>query len=147
MEFKVVSFESPLYEQSVELRDKLLRIPLGLPRSRKIREQEREDLHAVAIERNQVVAAALLRKNGNNRMKMRQVAVERAFQGKGLGRQLVHFAEKTAKFNGCAYLELYTRKIAAEFYRKQGYSNCGDEFEEMGIPHLPMEKDLYPKEL
>ncbi|NBC82607.1 MAG: GNAT family N-acetyltransferase [Bacteroidetes bacterium] len=142
MEFNVVNYDSPQYKQGLELREKLLQIPLGLRMSKKTRDSERDEIHAVAIEKDHVVGVALLKENGNGTLRMRQVAIERAFQGKGLGRELVTFAEKVAKFNGCSCVELLTRSTSSPFYRKLGYKETGHEVKEMGIPHIPMQKEL-----
>lgn len=146
MEFNVVNYDSPQYEQGLELRKKLLQIPLGLRVPKKTLQEERDEMHAVAIERNLVVAVALLKESGKGRMRMRQLAVERAFQGKGLGKEFINFAEKVAKYNGCSCLELYSRTRTSDFYRKLGYKESGTEFKYMGIPHVPMEKELYVKD-
>jgi predicted GNAT family N-acyltransferase len=37
---------------------------------------------------------------------------------------------------------MHARKNASGFYEKMGYKRLGDEFEEITIPHIVMEKGL-----
>jgi predicted GNAT family N-acyltransferase len=74
--------------------------------------------------------------------KMRQVAVLGNLQGKGVGKKLVQFVEIEAKKKGITHFELNARKSAVSFYLSMNYSIEGDEFEEVGIPHIKMKKVL-----
>lgn len=52
------------------------------------------------------------------------VAVDPAFQGKGIGHVLMEFAEQVARSQGLAGVELYTNEVMTEnipFYEKRGY--------------------------
>jgi len=70
------------------------------------------------------------------------MAVHKSQQGKGVGGQLLHFAENVARHKGYRSMLMHARKTAVGFYEKLGYKVKGDEFEEVTIPHFLMEKTL-----
>lgn len=73
---------------------------------------------------------------------MRQVAVNKVWQRKGIGKMLVNFAEKLAKENGYKKIDLNSRITAVDFYLNLQYKKTGNEFTEVGIPHIKMFKIL-----
>jgi GNAT superfamily N-acetyltransferase len=75
-------------------------------------------------------------------MKMRQVAVEPQQRGRGIGSQLVAFAEAYAGEHGCSRLIANARATALEFYRALGYAEEGETFLENTIPHRRVSKQL-----
>jgi predicted GNAT family N-acyltransferase len=54
----------------------------------------------------------------------------------------MHFAENLAKDSGGREIMMHARKTAIGFYEKLGYTAEGDEFSEVGIPHVEMRKSL-----
>jgi len=90
-----------------------------------------------------ILSQSELRNNSDSVVfKMRQVAVLGNLQGKGIGKKLVQFVEIEAKKKGITHFELNARKSAVSFYLSMNYSIEGDEFEEVGIPHIKMKKVL-----
>ncbi len=70
------------------------------------------------------------------------VAVDPAHQGKGIGRQLVEFAETKARELGYLYLDLYTHELMAEniaMYKRMGYTET-DRRTEKGFQRVYMRK-------
>jgi predicted GNAT family N-acyltransferase len=54
----------------------------------------------------------------------------------------MQFAENIARDRGFKKLCMHSRKTAAGFYERLGYSVTGEEFTEVTIPHYNMEKML-----
>jgi len=54
----------------------------------------------------------------------------------------MYFAENLAKDAGGKEVMMHARKTAMGFYEKLGYAAVGDEFSEVGIPHVEMKKNL-----
>ncbi len=153
MQFQKIEFESTLYFQMLALRYDVLRKPLKLHFSLSDLVADRESLHFVGIENKQVIACLILTAKidnaklhshsvASNVYKMRQVAVNHELQGKGIGKKLVQFVEAEAKRMGITHFELNARKTAVPFYLSMNYIIQGDEFEEVGIPHYKMKKEL-----
>ena len=55
MEFKIAKFGTPEYEQSVELRDRILRVPFGLDRNALELDGEESQHHILALVDGKVV--------------------------------------------------------------------------------------------
>ena len=72
---------------------------------------------------------------------LRQMAVSGESLRQGVGKQLIEFAEKNAKEYGFTNIETAARRAAVAFYEKVGYKKSGDEFLEIGIPHVVMRKN------
>lgn len=133
---------SPEYTQALQLRYRILRVPLGLEFTPEELEKDKYDIHLGLFEHDKILACITLTRCENKRMKMRQVAVEEASQGKGLGRKLSQAGEKYALENGFEIMFCNARKTAVPFYESMGYKIVSHEFTEVNIPHYTMEKML-----
>ena len=60
----------------------------------------------------------------------------------GVGRQLVAASEAFARRNGYDVMELNARDTAVPFYEKLDYTVVGEQFEEVGIVHFKMMKNM-----
>jgi N-acetylglutamate synthase-like GNAT family acetyltransferase len=129
------------YKQAVELREKILRRPLGLSFSEKELSDEHEHLHIGGFINGVLVATCMLVRHGEI-MQMRRVAVDADLQGTGIGSQMLTFCEIYAKDQGFKEMFAHARETAIAFYRKNHYLPEGDLFDEVGIPHLHMRKRL-----
>ena len=139
---KTFGFASPEYGLSVDLRYKILRVPLGLTFTVEELQKDEHDIHFGLFDNSSLVACLILSPGENGRIKMRQVAVDDLMQGLGLGKKLSLEAEAYARKNGFSTVYCNARKSASPFYKKLGYKIVSDEFVEVGIPHYVMEKKL-----
>jgi ribosomal protein S18 acetylase RimI-like enzyme len=137
---------SPEYEQGLELRDRVLRKPLGLSIQDDPTHLEKGDFHIRAVADGRTAGVLLMRKLDDSRLQMKQVAVDAAVQGQSIGRRMVEFAEQTAQEAGFTEILLHARLTAVPFYEKLGYVKEGDLFAEVGIPHFHMIKALRAQE-
>ncbi|MDP4097226.1 GNAT family N-acetyltransferase [Paenibacillus sp. P96] len=138
---------SSAYAQGLELRDRVLRRPLGLSIHDDPTDQEVEDYHIRAVAHGRTVGVLLLKRLDDSRLQMKQVAVDSAVQGQAIGRKMVVFAEQMALEQGFSKIMLHGRLTAVPFYEKLGYMTEGDLFMEVGIPHYPMIKALNGKDM
>src|SRR4051812_10126126 len=116
VEIRQIGFETEMYFNAVELRRKLLRIPLGLDFSEAELKAEQSEIHFVAVRENRVIGCLLLRPLSSSIIKMRQVAVDEGFQGCGVGQKLVARAEEFAKAAGYSQIVLHARENILSFY-------------------------------
>jgi N-acetylglutamate synthase-like GNAT family acetyltransferase len=142
IEYIELDFKSDLQKQSVLLRDEILRKPLGLEFSKDELEEESNQFHLAAVSDNIILGILLLQVIDSQRIKMRQVAVQKKLQGKGIGKALVLFSEKFAMNKGYTKMGLHARMEAVPFYEKLGYETFGEQFIEVNIPHYFMSKEL-----
>ncbi len=139
---KILKLNSPEYKKALVLRDEILRIPLGMSIYNDDLSDENLQIHIGCVIEGEVVGILLLRRVDNETVQMRQVAVVEFLQGKGLGNEMVVFAEKIAKSNSYSKIILHARKTAVSFYEKLLYTKTSDEYLEIGIPHCTMEKNI-----
>ena len=139
-----IDFGSGRYEQLVELRYKVLLEPLGLKFLDSHRDKEVNYLHIGCIENldDKLIGGLMLIPLDNKTIRMMQVPVDGKYQGEGVGRDLVSYAEKRAKAAGYQQIIMHAMLNVIGFYEKLGYRQEGDIFEERGITFAKMVKDL-----
>jgi len=142
MALRMIDHGTKEYLQMVHLRHEILRKPLGLTFDEAELEKEKEDILIGAFEDDRLLGCCLLSPMDSSTIRLRQMAVPKNMQGKGIGRALMIFAENIARDQGYKRLCMHARRSAIGFYEKLGYAVSGDEFVEVTIPHFTMEKSL-----
>ena len=141
--FREIAFGSEEYRAARELRNEVLRKPLGMTLSDEDIEQERGFFHAgLFAPDGRLAACIVVIPLSKAAAKVRQVAVLPEFQRKGLGRKLMVETEARLAAAGFRRLELSSRATAIGFYEKLGYTAVGEAFIAVTIPHRKMRKDL-----
>src|SRR5439155_1593860 len=123
MALKIIDHGTKEYQQMVKLRDDILRKPLGLSFSPEELENEKSNLMIGAFEDGNILGCAMLVEENSRVVKLRQMAVLNALQGKGIGRALMQFAENLARDHGYRVLTMHARKNAVVFYEKKAWAN------------------------
>ena len=139
-----IDYGSSRYDELVELRYRILLKPLGLKFLDTYRPQDAGYLHVGGIEclDDRLIGGLMLIPVDNEVIRMMQVAVDTKYQGEGVGRQLVEYAEKRAKEAGYSVLVMHAMLSVVDFYEKNGFVQEGDIFEENGITFAKMVKKL-----
>lgn len=139
----IITTAHPLYQQVIELRQRVLRAPLGLDIRNDDLEAEIEQIIFIYEKDNVVKGCVLLQQYDADTFKLRQMAVDTAEQGKGIGMELVNAADIYAVNFGKSRIMLHARETAIPFYEKLGYEVIGEPLTEVGLPHRIMEKLLF----
>ena len=142
MPIKQIDHGSKEYRQMVELRNEILRKPLGLFFKKEELEREKDDILIGAFEEDKMLGCCLLTRVDKNSIRLRQMAVQNNLQGKGIGATMLNYAENVARDAGYKNMIMHARKTAVGFYEKLDYKVTSEEFEEITIPHFIMEKKL-----
>jgi predicted GNAT family N-acyltransferase len=71
-----------------------------------------------------------------------RMAVAPEARGEGVGAALLAVLEAAAGLAGCRQVDVHAQVQAAGFYRRAGYLDQGEPFEEAGIAHVAMWKTL-----
>lgn len=139
-----IEFGSSRYDELVQLRYKILLEPLGLKFLDMHRDKEAGYLHIGCIESldDRLVGGLILAPIDNENIRLMQVAVDTRYQGEGIGRDMVKYAEKRAKNAGFKRIAMHAMLSVVNFYEKIGYVQEGEIFEEKGITFAKMVKDL-----
>lgn len=110
-------------------------------------------VHFVAYDDGEPIGAARLRPTdgtghgtddagGNRTAKVERVAVAANRRGSGWGRRVMRAVEAYARDDGFGRITLHAQTPVRAFYERLGYEAHGEEFEEAGIPHIAMAKQL-----
>jgi ribosomal protein S18 acetylase RimI-like enzyme len=141
-ELQEIPVESFGYQELRRLRFAELRKPLGLEWTKAEGEADRLDRHFGLYREGVPVGTVVVAAIGSGLAKLRQIAVSKAEQGRGLGRCLMDAVESLLAGEGVTQVELHARLEVAGFYDSLGYRRQGELFEEIGIPHVKMVKSL-----
>jgi predicted GNAT family N-acyltransferase len=142
MGLKQIDHGSKEYQQMVKLRYEIMRKPLGLSFSPEELAKEKKDILIGAFDEDDMLGCCILTDMHNGCARLRQMAVKKNMQGKGIGESIMTFAENLARDKGFKSLTMHARDSALGFYEKFGYKVKGDQFVEINIPHHIMEKRL-----
>lgn len=142
MALKIIDHGTYEYQQMVQMRNDILRKPLGLAFNTEELEKEKDEILIGAFEEEKMLGCCMLVREDATSCRLRQMAVLNNLQGKGIGRALMHFAENIARDMGYKTISMHARKTAIGFYEKLGYKVVGQEFLEVTLPHYAMKKQL-----
>ncbi len=142
MELRFIEVNDSRYPDELEVRYRVLREPLGMPRSAVTFAFEGDCLHLVALEGERVLGCVLFHPESSGSGRLLQMAVWPELHGQGVGRQLVRHLERSLTERGFHHVHLHARAHVVGFYEKLGYRCVGAEYLEVGIPHRNMEREL-----
>ncbi len=142
MQFTEIRWRSVLYEQEIELRLELLRVPLGLTFSAEELQAESAELHFGMLDQSRLIACAVIVPRSDALAKLRQMAVATEYQRQGVGASLVRNIESALHDRRFKAIELHAREHAAGFYENLGYRKHGPQFIEVSLPHWKMTKSI-----
>jgi predicted GNAT family N-acyltransferase len=142
VEFRPITPSSDAYHQEVALRQEVLRRPLGLDLRDEDLSAEADQLHFGLFDGDCLVACVVAVPISPSSVKLRQMAVASALQGRGLGRALLQHLHTDQRRHGCKTIVLHARVSAIGFYTALGYQCEGAVFTEVGIPHRYMWRHL-----
>ena len=101
-------------------------------------------VHAVVFNRLGVPVGTgrLLREPQAGTARIGRMALDRALRGGGVGRLLIEALQQAAAWRGDRRVVLSAQRSAEGFYRRLGYAPVGQPYDEVGIPHIGMQRDL-----
>jgi predicted GNAT family N-acyltransferase len=140
--YRQITTHDPEYVLEKELRNRVLRLPLGLHLSDLDVRNEDEQVHLVAMDgRGRVIGCVLIAFSGNV-AKLRQLAIDDAYRGQGTGTELMKRAEQAVLSRNVRNVTLHGRVTARGFFERLGYTSRSEIFTEVTIPHIEMQKHL-----
>lgn len=139
---KEIKYGTEIYHEMVELRDLILRKPLGIVLTAEQLAKDKNDFHLACFKEESLIGCLVLTPKEGGEIQMRQVAVLGEWQSKGIGGKIVKFSEEFARNKGYKRMIMHARGYAVNFYLNLGYEVYGEPFEEVTIPHRNMRKEL-----
>lgn len=129
-------------ELAFDIRKKVFVEEQGIPVHLEIDEFDQTATHFVVLEDDEPIAAARIREIEPNVGKIERVCVLSIHRRKHLGVLLMNALENYAKQNGWKKLKLNAQTNAIPFYEKLAFQVNSPEFDDAGIPHRAMEKEI-----
>lgn len=135
--------QSQEYNAAINLRERVLRLPIGKKITPEDKQEDQNDIHFVITDAGKLAGTVVLSKLDNSTLKMRQLAVEPKYQGRNIGNFLAKHCEDFAKKNGFNKIKVHARVSAVRYYKRLGYVMKNDsQFEKVGLPHYELEKSI-----
>ncbi len=143
--FEVKEAQTPAeLDAIIALRYTILREPWQQPIDTARDALEETSVNAFISDANgKVIACGRLQENEGKTGQVRYMAVDKQYQGKGLGKLVLQFLEQKAITLQLHKIELQARENAVQFYESNGYTVKEPSFLLWGIiQHYLMTKDL-----
>lgn len=141
MNFQEIKYGSNDWLNAVALREKILREPLGSIFSKQELEEEKNHIHIAGFLKDELISGAVLVPE-KDKLKMQRVVVHEKLRNKNIGTEMIQYCEALAFEKGYRFIYCHARDSAVNFYKQNDYLKEGEYFDEDGIPHLKMVKNL-----
>ena len=128
-------------DQALALREQVFCVEQGVELAADRDGLDDQALQIVAVEDGHVVGTCRVLVDGGVG-RLGGMAVEARSRGRGLGREILAAAERSARDAGARLMRLHAQRYAEDLYAAAGYVPYGQPFVEEGIPHVSMEKPL-----
>ena len=129
-EIREAAFGGADYVALLGVRDRVLRRPIGMVLRDKDTALDHLERHFGLFDEGRSIGCALLRPKAGGAVQLRQVAVDEAYRGQGLGARLVAHAEAAARDAGFTRIETRARRSAQTLYARLGYLVVEGGFED-----------------
>ena len=98
--------------------------------------------HALAILDGAAIGCGRMLAHDDSEVKIGRMAVLQEFRGTGVGAHILRFLIESARERGFRKAILHAQLTAEGFYLKEGFNPVGGVFDEAGIAHRKMERDI-----
>lgn len=140
---KLITTEDFEYQDILQLRNSVLRMPLGMDiRNDDLSDEPHCKFLAYIMNNGQMLGCLKIKKVDDKTYQIQQMAVLQESQKRGIGSILLKEAESLIKKQGGEQAVIEAREYAVPFYQKNGYHVSGEAFEKINLPHLPMRKSI-----
>lgn len=139
---KVIAIESPTdMQQAFAIRRRVFIEEQNVPEEIEMDADDEHAFHALAfLDGVAIGCGRMLEHEGE--VKIGRMAVLREFRKAGVGAHVLRFLIERARGRGLRKAILHAQLSAEGFYLKQGFRPVGGIFDEAGIAHRKMERDL-----
>lgn len=142
---QTTDLQSQTYNDALMIRQTVFVGEQQVPAEIEIDDKEASCLHIVTYNNDgNPIATGRLYPLDNHIYKVQRVAVLKEERGNSYGSQLMQGIEQIAADKGATRIQLGAQNQALPFYQQLGYHVIGDEYEDAGIPHHDVEKEILP---
>jgi len=139
--YKLVTGDIELYE-AFEVRRQVFVREQGIPEELVFDEHDKEALHMVVKDGKQVIGSARVQFLADNQAKLERMAVLKRYRRKGIGREMLLFLDAVWKDKQVRQVIIHAQLEVVPFYKLCGFDELGLPFQEAGIKHIKMRKQI-----
>jgi ElaA protein len=129
-------------EAAIAVRERVFVVEQGVPAEEELDGRDGEALHLVAVEPDERVIGTLRLLFDGRTVKVGRVAVDADRRRRGIASAMLDEALAEAERRGCTRARLASQVDAVAVYERAGFAVESDVFEEAGIPHVWMGRQL-----
>jgi predicted GNAT family N-acyltransferase len=129
-------------EQAFAIRRKVFIEEQNIPEELEMDEWDDAATHFLAFHDGEPIGTCRARWLNDQTIKAERVAVLKQKRKVGAGKLLMQTLEEFARQKKAQAIYLNAQTQVVPFYKRLGYKECGAPFDEAGIPHVPMMKEL-----
>ena len=139
--YKLVTGDVELPE-AFEVRRQVFVREQGISEDLTFDEHDREALHVVVEDGERVIGSARVRFLADNQAKLERMAVLKRYRRKGIGKEMLLFLDAVWKDKQVRQVIIHAQFEVVPFYKLCGFDEVGLPFQEAGIKHIEMHKQL-----
>jgi predicted GNAT family N-acyltransferase len=129
--------------QALSVREEVFCGEQGVPRALELDGLDDHALHLLALPAGAAYAVGTLRLLlDGTEAKVGRVAVQRRWRGRGIASRMLAAALATAADRGCRSARLAAQLQATALYERAGFTLASEPFEQAGIAHVWMRRNL-----
>lgn len=140
-EYKLVTDNGELQE-AFEVRKQVFVHEQGIPEGLVFDGYDKEALHVVVKNEEEVIGSARVRFLANSQAKLERMAILKHYRRKGIGREMLRFLDSVLKDRHVPEITIHAQLEVAPFYELCGFKGVGLPFQEAGIKHIKMHKTI-----
>jgi predicted GNAT family N-acyltransferase len=139
--YKLVTSDLELQE-AFEVRRQVFVREQGISEDSVFDGHDREALHMVVKDGERVIGSARVQFLANNQAKLERMAILKRYRRKGIGREMLLFLDAILKDKQVQQVIIHAQLEVVPFYKLCGFDELGLPFQEAGIEHIKMRKQL-----
>jgi predicted GNAT family N-acyltransferase len=140
---KVIAIESPAdMDRAYAIRRRVFIEEQRVPEEIELDADDAHGFHALALLDGSAIGCGRMVDHGAGEVKIGRMAVLPEYRTGGIGAGILRFLIDRARARGVRKAILHAQLTAEGFYLKQGFVPIGEVFEEAGIAHRLMERNL-----
>ena len=141
LNYKLIESEKELAE-AFKVRKEVFVEEQGISEDIELDNNDSEAMHIVVKDGKRVIGTARVLFPSLDVAKIERMAILRHFRGKGIGSRIISFLLAELRNRQTRKVVLHAQYSSVAFYKSHGFAESSIPFNEAGIRHLKMEREL-----
>jgi len=141
LSYKLVASDREL-KAAFEVRRQVFVEEQGISEELELDDLDQEALHMVVKDGERVIGTARVLFLTANQAKIERMAILKPFRRRGIGRGIMSFLNEELRNKQVEQVVLHAQYAVVAFYKSCGFEESGLPFQEAGIKHIKMERQL-----